>query len=265
MSTDGSNIVEMAQRHVGEEYVLGTLVPKDHPDWEGPWDCAEFVSWLIYQVGGLLYGCNRDDGNPATADAYTGYWAKDAKSKGKTISVEEAARTPGAAVLRRPTIGKSGHIVISDGQGGTIEAHSTKEGVIRSTLSNRRWDIAILVPGLQYQEGPSIEIEPPATLIYRSVRKPMTGPTVKRIQRALKKKGFSPGPINGRYGPWTAAAVLGFQASHGMLTDGEVGPVTAKGLEIKLPATTRERGSRVKNKRSRKKSSSTLNRRGNKR
>src|SRR6266446_8927236 len=141
------------QAHVGEKYVLGALAPKNNPDWIGPWDCAEFASWLVFQIAAKLYGCRRDFGDPATADAYTGYWARDAKSLGQIVSLESASRTAGAFVLRIPQAGAVGHIVLSDGAGGTVEAHSSNDGVITSTLAKRRWDTGVLIAGIQYTQG----------------------------------------------------------------------------------------------------------------
>src|SRR5712692_7871246 len=116
----GQKLLQVARQHVGEKYIFGVLVPKNNAGWTGAWDCAEFASWLIFQASATLYGCDRDFGDPATADAFTGYWDRDAKSLGQIISIEHAARTPGAAVLRIPQIGATGHIVISDGVGGTV-------------------------------------------------------------------------------------------------------------------------------------------------
>ncbi len=137
--TTGQQIFDLATPHVGEPYVFGAVVAKDNPNWHGPWDCAEFVSWCVYQAAGTLYGCSNDKAKPSLADAYTGYWARDARELGHRITVAGAARTPGAAVLRVPLAGQViGHIVISDGKGGTVEAHSTNRGVIRDTLDGRR-------------------------------------------------------------------------------------------------------------------------------
>ena len=86
----GKEIVNLALKHVGEQYVLGAVVPKDDPAWDGPWDCAEFVSWCVYQTAKVLYGCDNDRGEPATADAYTGFWGRDARSIGREISLAEA-------------------------------------------------------------------------------------------------------------------------------------------------------------------------------
>src|SRR5262249_27553450 len=231
----GKSLLALARKHIDEKYVLGTMVPKNNPRWTGPWDCAEFASWLVFQTADVLYGCDKDDGDPAIADAYTGYWARDADALGARTSVDEAAATAGAAILRIPAAGAMGHIVISDGQGGTVEAHSTKSGVIASTLAGRRWDTGILVPGLDFVQGAPADVAPPRTLIVRLTEPHMTGTVVKDIQRALKAAGFSPGPIDGDFGPLTHAAVMAFQASRGLVADGEVGPRTARRLGITLP------------------------------
>jgi N-acetylmuramoyl-L-alanine amidase len=87
----GEQIVDIARRHQGERYVLGVSVPKNNPGWKGPWDCAEFASWVVFQVTGRLYGCERDFGDPSTADAFTGFWERDATQLGEAVSIERAA------------------------------------------------------------------------------------------------------------------------------------------------------------------------------
>jgi N-acetylmuramoyl-L-alanine amidase len=231
MPAAGTDLVNLASKHFGEKYHLGIMVPKDHANWSGPWDCAEFASWVIFQTAGVLYGCFNDFSNPSSADAYTGYWDRDAGILGHIITLEEAARTPGAAVLRRPAPGANGHIVFSDGTGGTVEAHSTADGVIKSTLAGRRWDMGILVPEIGYTVQDPVTVVPPATPIYRLTTPPMSGPAILDIQNKLKAKGFNPGTIDGVFGPHTQAAVVAFQVSLGLTADGEVGPLTAKALE----------------------------------
>ena len=107
----GEAILDLARAHVGQKYLLGVLAPKDNASWRGPWDCSEFASWVVFQTVATLYGCERDHGDPSTADAFTGYWERDAKALGRIISIEQAARTPGAFVLRIPQVRTSGHVV----------------------------------------------------------------------------------------------------------------------------------------------------------
>jgi N-acetylmuramoyl-L-alanine amidase len=58
----------------------------------------------------------------------------------------------------------------------------------------------------------------------------MDSAIVTRIQQALASKGFSPGDIDGDFGPETEAAVVAFQLFEGLVADGEVGRDTAGAL-----------------------------------
>lgn len=49
---------------------------------------------------------------------------------------------------------------------------------------------------------------------------------VRRLQRGLRRAGYAPGPVDGRYGPLTTAAVERFQSNHRLHVDGIVGPAT---------------------------------------
>src|SRR5437879_5096377 len=106
----GGDLIASAKTHVGEKYVLGARAKFLEPNFKGPWDCAEFVSWVIFQVSNekLLLGCVPRD--PARADAYTGYWVDDAKKYGLIISVNDALKTVGAVLLRNPVGKPHGHI-----------------------------------------------------------------------------------------------------------------------------------------------------------
>ena len=64
------------------------------------------------------------------------------------------------------------------------------------------------------------------------------GDDVLSLQRKLAEKGFSPGALDGDFGPGTEAAVLAFQQGEGLFADGAVGPRTAAALgfaEADLP------------------------------
>jgi hypothetical protein len=226
-------LLALSRAHIGERYVFGAKVPKGNPNWRGPWDCAEFTSWCVYQVTGRLFGCRPRNGDPNVVDAYTGWWAEDARTIGARISVAEAAATPGAFLLRTPAAGVNGHIVICAGEGRTVEAHSTRRGVIASTVDGRRWTTGILVPGITVRPQVAEPPRPPGVVL-RVKKPPMTGPLVREVQRQLTKLGFNSGPIDGVYGPQTAAAVQSFQIARGLLVDGEVGERTAAALGVEL-------------------------------
>lgn len=55
---------------------------------------------------------------------------------------------------------------------------------------------------------------------------------VRCLQQALNEHGVDSGPVDGWFGPVTAAAVVAFQAANGLTVDGEVGAETAGALGV---------------------------------
>lgn len=236
----GQGLVERAKRHIGEKYILGSRAPKDDPNWRGPWDCAEFISWLVYQEAGVLYGCDNNKGEPHKADAYTGYWKRDAENSGIRVSPEKAKGTVGGILLRYPPVAKKGvgHIVLSDGRGGTIEAMGSRYGVKAGKVDGRgTWQAGILLPEITYDgSDESMEVSGPSHLFALNAPN-MSSSAVKGIQEALKAKGFDPGEIDGEFGQKMLEAVVAFQEAQGLVVDGEVGEETAELLGINLAAS----------------------------
>jgi N-acetylmuramoyl-L-alanine amidase len=171
--------------------------------------------------------------NPATADAYSGAWARDANTSRRAISIGQAKASAGAVLIRKPAAGGIGHVAISQGDGSTVEAHSEKRGVTNDSVDGRRWDLAMLVPLLVYPDELSTTVfQPPQGLILRLTFPPMQGALVKKMQATLKSKGFDPGGVDGIFGPHTEAAVRGFQLQSGLVPDGEAGPKTLNKLGL---------------------------------
>lgn len=234
--TTGKDLVELAAEHIGERYDHAPRPPKDDPNWNGPWDCAEIISWAVFQKTGKLYGCTDNAAAPRVADAYTGAWKRDAlKGVVQRIPVDEAVATPGAILLRYPPRdGAMGHIVFCDGEGGTVEAMGRNYGVTRGKVAGRRWDTGVLIPGVTYGRASEPETVAAPAAVYAVNLPNMNRTIVAEIQKALKLKGFEPGAIDGEFGERTAEAVAAFQDRAGLVADGEVGERTAKALGINL-------------------------------
>ena len=222
----GEDIVSLGDKHVGEPYALHALVPKDNPDYKGPWDSTEFVSWVYYQATGILYGCD-------AVNEHCDFWDRDANRKGQIITIEEAKSTPGAVILRLAGNGTVGHIVISDGDGGTIEAHGREDGIINSVVDGRRWDMGILVPGVTYKPNPISHYTPPSVTIFRLTSPNMVSTEIGKIQAELMRRGFDTGGVDNVFGEMTYNAVKLFQDSVGLNPDGEVSAFTAAVLDAK--------------------------------
>ena len=235
--TTGQNFVEKAAAHIGEKYAF-VPVPKNNPNWKGPWDCAELVSWAVYQLLGKLYGCINNAGDPAEVEAYSGSWANDAKSLLPSTTMAHAMTVPGIVLVRRPGLHgyRYGHVAISDGQGKVVEAAGVGLGVRRHRLQGRPWDYIVTIPGIRYAAGaPNTAAPVPLPFMLRLTDPWTRHPIVKVVQRALKKADFDPGPVDGAFGPNTTAAVIAFQQGNRLLADGVVGPKTAARLGVELP------------------------------
>lgn len=230
----GDDIVALGDKHVGEPYILGAKVPKNDSNYIGPWDCAEFVSWLYYQTFGILYGCNNNQGDPSGPDGYSSGWARDANNLGQIITVEQAKATPGAAILRFAGTGEVGHIAVSDGSGGTVEAHGRNDGITNSVVDGRRWDMGILIPDIIYNTNQIMPYRPPSIIIYRLMYPYMVSPDVRKIQEALNALGFDTDGVDSIFGESTLRAVKLFQDSVGLNPDGEVSALTAAALDVSL-------------------------------
>ena len=153
MKVSGEDVYTLAEQHLAEKYVYKVIVPKNDPFYKGPWDCAELVSWVLYQLTGNIIGCRKL--NPLS-DSYTGSFNKYALKKGLIIPAEDAYSIKGSLLLRVPLkasdVSKKqiGHIAISDGCGKTVEANMKRGQVSRCSAYGRNWSYGILIPNIIY-------------------------------------------------------------------------------------------------------------------
>lgn len=236
-----NEMIDLLKSKKGQVYVFGAVAPKNDADYKGPWDCAEFASWGIYQGTGKLFGCDDNDKDPKKADAYTGYFGRDVNAGLlKKISIDEAKRTVGAFLLRLAAGGKIGHIAPCQGNGRTIEAASTKLGVRELDVDGRRWDYGFVVPelsggGVEAVGGVDV-VSPyaaPAGVILRLTDPMMRHPLVAVLGEKLKILGLYTKKVDDIYGEGMFKAVCEFQVSMGLVVDGEAGRQVFSQLGIK--------------------------------
>lgn len=226
----GIDLINFLEKYKGKPYVFGVVVPKKEANYSGDkgFDCAEFITYGSGQVYGF-FGFGTRGG-----DAFTGYMVQDFEKFGRKITVEQAARTPGAILMREPKPGAIGHTAASKGDGTTIEAHSTKYGVTNSKVDGRRWDYGFLFDGVEYTENKPVKTSAPK-VTFRLKTPMMKDSFIEVLQKALKKEGFYNEPKTDEFfGPKLNAAVIAYQKKKGLVVDGEVMPggETAKSLNI---------------------------------
>jgi len=133
-------MVIAALTQLGKPYRFGAEVRLEDPD-PPAFDCSELVQWASARAGAPL-----PDGSGAQVDAVV--------RAGAVIPLEEAVRTRGALLLRRPRPipggWAPGHVAISLGDGRTVEAMDSTHGVCLGRAARPGWDLAALVPGLDY-------------------------------------------------------------------------------------------------------------------
>ena len=233
---EGRDVIDRALPHIGERYVFGAHAILDNPDFKGPWDCAEFATWCVYQTYKTLIGVTYY-GSPPRPDPYSGAWYDDMRTSGTLISVSEAAHTPGAVLLRLSTANnRIGHVAFSRGDGTTIEARGSRYGVGSWDIfaPGRVWHHGALIPGIAYTNGPEV-VEPALETVLLQLKNPyMRGPEIEELQKALRRRSYHPGAVDGVFGPQTENAVINYQLVTGLTPDGIVGPETATALKISL-------------------------------
>ncbi len=132
----------------------------------------------------------------------------------------------GAAVFKKSG-GRRTHIGLYTGSGMCIEAHSTRQGVIRSSIGD--WDEWGSLAAADYTDAPTDII----TLPHRTLRRGCRGDDVRELQALLAALGFDLGKAgaDGIFGSMTHQAVLAYQRTHSLQADGIVGPQTWAALE----------------------------------
>lgn len=132
----GKSIVAKAMTQSGDPYIFGYEVDLKDPNPDA-FDCSELVQWACAQLGV----------SPAMPDGAS-YQYEHCKRYAATCSVEKAVKTAGALLFRLSSSGN--HVVISRGDGTTIEAKGSAYGVGVFTTAGRGWTHSALIPGVSY-------------------------------------------------------------------------------------------------------------------
>jgi len=203
------------------------------PKWYGHYvtDCSGLFSWAFEELGGYMYhGSNTMYTKYCTAK---GTLKNGKKSNGKALK-------PGTAVFcKNESTGRRTHVGLYIGGIGNnvIEAAGARQGVIKSKLTDSKWDDWGELEGVSYEEEAPESGQPAETDekndALPTLRRGSKGADVKKAQELLKKLGYSLGSagVDGDFGPAMEKAVKAFQKDWGLKQDGIIGPDTWKILQ----------------------------------
>lgn len=193
--------------------------------WAGHWvtDCSGLVKYWVEKLGGSMYhGSNT-------------MYLKWCTSKGE---LKNGRRTdglplkPGTAVFCYNGT-KYSHVGLYVGDGWVIEAAGSKQGVIRSKVTDSKWDAWGELKGVDYSGSSGNSPAPDPAPQRPTIRRGSRGDAVRDLQERLISLGYDVGAsgIDGIFGQATEAAVRAYQAASGLAVDGIVGPRTWAALE----------------------------------
>ena len=157
------------------------------------------------------------------------------KTKGKLTAELKKTIRPGTAVFTGQTAGNHPHVGLYVGNGEVVEAAGTKQGVIKSKLSDDKWTFYGELKNVDYNgtgQAPAPQPEQPkqdgTTAALPTIRKGNKNIYVKQLQTVLQKLGYDLGicGIDGDFGTATEKAVKEFQRDRGLAQDGVCGPKT---------------------------------------
>lgn len=208
------DVVRLALTQSGGAYVWGGKAAGNEPNPKAAGhglDCSGFIAWVTSRLGVPLLG---------------GSWQQLAacRKAGTVIPVSQAERTRGALLWLGP--GGSEHIVISRGDGTTIEARGKAYGIGSWSVYRDAWTAGALIPGVDYSAPGSQEVDVTGLPL---LSKGSTGQPVRNLQGLLNAHGQRLA-VDGDFGPATDSAVRAFQISAHIGVDGAVGVQTWSAL-----------------------------------
>ena len=188
-------------------------------------DCSGLFTWAFKQLGGYMYhGSNTMFKKYCVA---TGELKNGMRTDGEKLK-------HGTAVFTG-TKDDHGHVGLYIGDGWVIEAKGTQYGVVRSSVSEKKWTWWGELKGVDYstaetgENGPNQPSEGQDDKeVLPTLRRGDKGQKVEKMQRLLIDRGYSLPKYgaDGDFGAETEAAVKAFQRDWGLKEDGVCGPAT---------------------------------------
>lgn len=173
-------------------------------------DCSGLAYWAFQQLGGYVFHGSNTIWNQYVARRSSLVNGK--RADGKPLFPGDPVflvRNEGGKLNRH-------HIGYFVGNDTVIEAKGTRDGVVTSPLS--RWHETAHWLNVKYENGVVYMNHP-------TLRRGSSGDAVRELQELLNQNGAAL-TVDGKFGNATYEALVGYQASHGLVPDGICGAAT---------------------------------------
>ena len=159
-------------------------------------------------------------------------------NKGKLTTALKQTIRPGSAVFTGESAGKHPHVGLYIGNNEVIEAKGTINGVIKSSLTDKKWTFYGELKEVSYDGADPVPTPEPTPGWRPTIRRGNKGADVIECQTMLTRLGYDIGScgIDGDFGRGTEKAVREFQSDHKLVVDGVVGPMTWDALDKAIAA-----------------------------
>ncbi|MFJ1972909.1 peptidoglycan-binding protein [Streptomyces sp. NPDC087903] len=148
---------------------------------------------------------------------------EDARSPGRALRVALVSGSVALVLAVSSTVLVVVRIMDDRDGGAPAASHATPTASASPTVAKRVYRCRLERTGGRWYAGNSRALD--ATVAYGN-----SGPQVAEVQCLLRRRGISPGAIDGMFGPLTMGAVERFQKRARLQVDGIVGPRTWKAL-----------------------------------
>jgi len=152
---------------------------------------------------------------------------------GVALMVTACGSTPGERAVTGSGIGAAAGAVVGAVTGLTVVEGAligAGAGGVTGALTNNN-QINLGKPIWQWGSGSNASSADSGAAGKSQVSMTKSRTSVKRIQMALAKLGYNPGPVDGKMGKRTAAAIRQYQEKNKLLVDGQPSPELAQRIE----------------------------------
>ena len=233
IGSSGSRVKTLQNRLIS----LGWMTGKADGNYEGATEYAVKAFQAKYKS---LY----DDGIAGPSTLKTLYSSSAAKSSSPVSSIGttlESGQSGDAVRAMQKRLKSLGYLSgTADGSFGdatkaAVIAFQTANGLkadgkAGTTTLNKLYSSSAVAAGSSASQATATPSSTTSPDGYTTLSEGDSGTAVKKLQQALKNKGYYSGSVDGKYGTGTTAAVTAFQTAKGLRVDGKAGPATQRAL-----------------------------------